>query len=98
MGSDYIPGSKPGMQARPIRCGKSTSCMGQPTLLDWMYTILPAQDIPLGILALALTTWIRADGLVRQELHGHLPRALFQDGKFYEMESRVLAKHLGMDG
>lgn len=64
--------------------------------LDWMQTILPVQDVPLGILALALTTWIRADGLVRQELHGHLPRALFEDGAFYGMESRVLAEHLGL--
>jgi AcrR family transcriptional regulator len=64
--------------------------------LDWMHTILPAQEVPVGILALALTTWIRADGLVRQELHGYLPKALFADGDFFEMESRVLAKHLGL--
>jgi hypothetical protein len=64
--------------------------------LDWMQTILPAQDVDVGILALALTTWIRADGLVRQELHGYLPKALFADGEFYEMESRVLAEWLGL--
>ena len=64
--------------------------------LDWMHTILPAQDVPLGILVLALTTWIRADGLVRQELHGYLPKGLFGDGDFFEMESRVLAEWLGL--
>jgi AcrR family transcriptional regulator len=64
--------------------------------LDWMRSILPVEDAPLGILALALTTWIRADGLVWQELHGHLPKALFGDGDLYGMESSVLAERLGL--
>ena len=51
-----------------------------------------------GILALALTTWIRADGLVRQEVYGYLPKGLFGDGDFFEMESRVLAEWLRLAG
>jgi len=64
--------------------------------LGWMQSVLQDGAIPLGILALAFTTWLRADGLVWQELHGHLPKALFGSGDFYEMESRVLAERLGL--
>jgi hypothetical protein len=66
--------------------------------LGWMQLVLQDESIPLGILALALTTWLRADGLVWQELHGHLPNALFGSGELYEMESRVLAERLGLVG
>jgi AcrR family transcriptional regulator len=66
--------------------------------LTWMQSVLQDETTPLGILALALTTWLRADGLVWQELHGHLPKALFGAGGLYEMESRVLAERLGLVG
>ena len=65
--------------------------------LVWMQTALGDATIPLEVLALALTTWIRADGLVWQELHGHFPRSFFGDGAFYDMESRVLVARLGLD-
>jgi AcrR family transcriptional regulator len=64
--------------------------------LGWMQLVLQDESIPLGILALAFTTWLRADGLIWQELHGHLPQALFGSGELYEMESHVLAERLGM--
>lgn len=63
--------------------------------LLWMRVVLQDETIPLGILALALTTWLRVDGLVWQELHGHLPKALFGEGDFFMMESRVFAESLG---
>ena len=66
--------------------------------LEWMRVVLQDEAIPLGILALALTTWLWADGLIWQELHGHLPSALFGDGDFFRMESRVLAGRLGLGG
>jgi AcrR family transcriptional regulator len=65
--------------------------------LMWMQMALEDQSIPLGILAIALTTWIRADGLVWQELHGHLPKILFGNGDFYEMETRILMQQLGFE-
>jgi AcrR family transcriptional regulator len=64
--------------------------------LIWMQSVLQDEALPLGILALAFTTWLRADGLVWQELHGHLPKALFGSGELYAMESRVLAERLGL--
>jgi AcrR family transcriptional regulator len=64
--------------------------------LSWMRLVLQEEDLRLSILALTLTTWLRADALVWQELHGHLPKALFGAGDFYEMESRVLAERLGL--
>ncbi|MCP4538539.1 MAG: TetR/AcrR family transcriptional regulator [Chloroflexi bacterium] len=66
--------------------------------LMWMRAALQDEAIPLGILALAFTTWLRADGLVWQELHGHLPKTLFGAGDFYDMESCVLAERLGLIG
>jgi AcrR family transcriptional regulator len=65
--------------------------------LSWMHTVLEDPAIPLGILALAFATWIRAEGLIWQELHGHLPRALFGTGEFYEMECAALADRLGLN-
>jgi AcrR family transcriptional regulator len=65
--------------------------------LIWMQAALADPSIPLGVLALAFTTWLFAEGLVWQELHGHLPKAMFGSGDFYEMESRVLLERLGLD-
>ena len=65
--------------------------------LIWMQSVLGDDTIPLPILALALTTWLWADGLVWQELHGHLPPHLFGDGDFYDMECRILMGRLGID-
>jgi AcrR family transcriptional regulator len=64
--------------------------------LLWMQSVLQDERAPLGALALAFTTWLRADGLIWQELHGHLPKTLFGHGELYEMESRVLAERLGL--
>lgn len=64
--------------------------------LTWMQSVLSDKAVPLGVLALAFTTWLRADGLIWQELHGHLPKDLFGYGELYEMESRVLTERLGL--
>ena len=64
--------------------------------LGWMQLILQDETVPLGILALTLMTWIHADGLIWQELHGHLPKALFGSGDLYEMESRALVERLAL--
>ena len=64
--------------------------------LGWMQSVLQDEAIPLGVLALTLMTWIHADGFVWQELHGHLPKALFGAGDLYEMESHALAGRLGL--
>ena len=64
--------------------------------LTWVQSTLLDEAVPLGILALAFTTWLRAHGLVWQELHGYLPKALFGSGELYEMESHVLAERLGL--
>ena len=65
--------------------------------LEWMRLVLQDEAVPLGVLALALTTWVRANGLIWQELHGYLP-ALFGAGDFYEMEGHVLVERLGLAG
>jgi AcrR family transcriptional regulator len=57
---------------------------------------LVAEDAPLAILALSFVTWLKAHGLVWEELHGHLPKFLFSSGDLYEMEIRVLAVRLGL--
>jgi len=64
--------------------------------LTWMQSVLENPEIPPGILALAFTTWIRAEGLIWQELHGRLSNTLFSTGEFYEMECAALAERLGL--
>jgi AcrR family transcriptional regulator len=66
--------------------------------LAWMRSVLQDDAVPVGILALAFTTWLRADGWVWQELHGHLSKAILGSGEFYAMESHVLADRLGLSG
>ena len=66
--------------------------------LIWMQSVLQDAGVSMGILVLALTTWLLADGLVWQELHGHLPDRLFGSGELYEMEAQVLAERLGLGG
>jgi AcrR family transcriptional regulator len=66
--------------------------------LIWMQSVVQGAEVSVGILALALTTWLLADGLVWQELHGHLPDRLFGSGELYEMEAHVLAERLGLGG
>lgn len=65
--------------------------------LIWMQSVLEDDSIPLPILALALSIWLWADGLIWQELHGHLPQLLFGDGDYYNMECRILLERLGFD-
>ncbi len=67
---------------------------GLRSALKWMQETLPDPSVPVGILAIALTTWIRAEGLVWQELHGHLPTMLFGNGEVYDMETEILINHL----
>lgn len=54
------------------------------------------QTLPLGLIALSFMVWLRAHGLVWQELHGPLPEVLFGAGELYEMEMDVLAGQFGL--
>ncbi len=69
---------------------------GFKSALLWMQLTLEDHTFPLPILAIALTTWLWADGFVWQELHGHLPQLLYGDGDFYDMECRILMERLGL--
>jgi len=64
--------------------------------LLWIGSTLGDEAPPPGILALAYMVWLRAHGLVWQELHGPLPSFLFSSGELYEMEALVLAEQLGL--
>jgi len=64
--------------------------------LLWLGSTLGDEIPPPGILALSFIVWLRAHGLVWQELHGPLPAFLFSSGELYGMEARILAGQLGL--
>ena len=51
---------------------------------------------PPHLLTLAFTTWLHLHGLVWQEIAGHLPPYLFDDGGLFELETTALAERLGL--
>jgi AcrR family transcriptional regulator len=51
---------------------------------------------PPHLLTLAFTTWLHLHGLVWQEIAGHLPPFLFDDGGLFELEINALTDRLGL--
>ena len=51
---------------------------------------------PPHLLTLAFTTWLHLHGLVWQEIAGHLPPFLFDDGGLFELEINALTERLGL--
>ena len=52
--------------------------------------------LPPNLVTLAYVVWLQVHALVWQELAGHLPAALFQDGELYRAHIRTLAQNLGL--
>lgn len=51
---------------------------------------------PAHLLTLAFTTWLHLHGLVWQEIAGHLPPFLFEDGGLWDLEIDALSNRLGL--
>lgn len=48
------------------------------------------------LVTLAFTTWLNVHSLVWEELTGHMPKEVFADGTFFELEMHLLAERLGL--
>ncbi len=51
---------------------------------------------PASIMTLAFTTWLQLHGLVWQEIAGHLPSFLFDDGGLFHVEVDAISERLGL--
>ena len=65
-------------------------------VLDDMRLSLPDLDVQPAVLTLALMIWVRFQGFVWQELHGHLTAPILQTGELYHMEVVALSQRLGL--
>lgn len=55
-----------------------------------------AADLPPHLVTLAYMIWLQVHGLVWQELAGHLPSILFQDGRLFRAHMQSLRHSLGL--
>jgi AcrR family transcriptional regulator len=53
-------------------------------------------DLPLGVMSVFLSCWVRLYGLVCMEVFGHLRFALTDAGPLFEAEMRALGERLGI--
>jgi len=52
--------------------------------------------LPATMLTLAYFTWLQLHGLVWQEIAGHLPSELFEDGELYRLQVNLIGSRLGL--
>lgn len=56
----------------------------------------PVEELPAPLLLLAFFTWLEAHSIVWQEIAGHLPPQLFEDGNVFRLHVRNVGRHLGL--
>lgn len=61
---------------------------------EWLHT--NNVPLPTGLMALGLALWAQLQGLVIQELNGHLPPGVAEDGKLYRFELNAIIKRMGL--
>ncbi len=56
----------------------------------------PVEALPAPLLLLAFFTWLEAHALVWQEIAGHLPPVLFEEGGLFRLHVRNVGRQLGL--
>lgn len=56
----------------------------------------PVEQLPPKLLALAFFAWLEVHAIVWQEIAGHLPPALFEDGGLFRLHMRNVGRQLGL--
>jgi AcrR family transcriptional regulator len=56
----------------------------------------PIEALPPELVTLAFLTWLQVHALVFQEVAGHLPAALFEDGGIFLLQMRIAGRQLGL--
>jgi hypothetical protein len=53
-------------------------------------------DLPSYLVTLAFLVWLQIHGLVWEEISGHLPSALFEDGRLFSIQTRAVGQAFGL--
>ena len=53
-------------------------------------------ELPSYLVTLAYLVWLQIHGLVWEEISGHLPSALFENGCFFEVQARTVGQMYGL--
>jgi AcrR family transcriptional regulator len=53
-------------------------------------------DLPGPLLTVAFLTWLQLHALIWQEIAGHLPPMIFEDGGLFRLHTRNVARQLGL--
>jgi hypothetical protein len=53
-------------------------------------------DLPPYLVTLAFLVWLQIHGLVWEEISGHLPSALFEDGRLFDIQTRAVGQAFGL--
>ncbi|HEY8432901.1 MAG TPA: TetR/AcrR family transcriptional regulator [Sandaracinaceae bacterium] len=56
----------------------------------------PVEELPAPLLLLAFFTWLEAHSLVWQEIAGHLPPGIFEEGRLFRLHVRRVGRQLGL--
>lgn len=78
------------------RLGRLRFPPGFDRLPDDLSRVLLVEDIPPRLLTLAFFVWLEVHALVWQEIAGHLPPMLFEDGTLYRFHMRSVGQQLGL--
>ena len=53
-------------------------------------------ELPSYFVTLAYLVWLQIHGLVWEEISGHLPSALFENGHFFKIQARTVGQMYGL--
>ena len=53
-------------------------------------------ELPSYLVTLAYLVWLQIHGLVWEEISGHLPSALFENGHFFNIQARTVGQMYGL--
>lgn len=65
---------------------------------DLARALRPVEALPAPLLLLAFFTWLDVHSLVWQEIAGHLPPALFEEGGLFKIHIRNVGRQIGLLG
>ena len=57
---------------------------------------LPGFDLPVPVLARAMTVWAQLYGTISFELFGRYTNAITDYDAYFELQLKVMARHLGL--
>ncbi len=63
---------------------------------DLARALAPVEELPPRLLTMAFLAWLEVHSLVWQEIAGHLPPVLFQEGGLFGLQIRNVGRQLGL--